>query len=139
MAMDNTCTLTGNVTREPTLRYTPSGQAVASFSLAVNRRWQNRQTQEWEEAVSFIDITCWAQLGENVAESVPKGSRVTVTGRLDQQSWETPEGEKRSKIVVVADDVAASLRWAQVAITRNERGEGGGQAAPNYNDQDEPF
>ncbi len=73
MAQDNTVTITGNATREPELRFTPSGQAVASFGIAVNRRWQNRQTQEWEEATSFIDVTCWAQLAENVAESVGKG------------------------------------------------------------------
>ena len=114
MAIDNTVTITGNATREPELRYTPSGQAVASFGVAVNRRWQNRQTQEWEEAVSFFDVTAWSQLAENIAESVAKGTRVTVTGRLDQRSWETPEGDKRSKIEIVADDIAVSLRWATV-------------------------
>ena len=154
MAIDNTVTITGNATREPELRYTPSGQAVASFGVAVNRRWQNRQTQEWEEAVSFFDVTAWAQLAENIAESVAKGTRITVTGRLDQRSWETPEGEKRSKIEIVADDIAVSLRWATVDITRNERAEGGGGftaavpagrradaggAAPAYNPDEEPF
>jgi single-strand DNA-binding protein len=153
MAVDNTVTLTGNATREPELRYTPSGQAVASFGIAVNRRWQNRQTQEWEEAVSFFDVTAWAQLAENIAESVAKGTRVTVTGRLDQRSWETPEGDKRSKIEVVADDIAVSLKWATVEITRNERSEGaqggqggqggrpagGGGGAPAYNPDEEPF
>ena len=68
MAMDNTVTITGNVTRDPELRFTPSGQAVANFGVAVNRRWQNRQTQEWEEATSFFDVACWAQLAENAAE-----------------------------------------------------------------------
>ena len=75
MAQDNTVTITGNATRDPELRFTPSGQAVTSFGVAVNRRWQNRQTQEWEEATSFIDVTCWAQLAENVAESVGRGAR----------------------------------------------------------------
>ncbi|MDH5519934.1 MAG: single-stranded DNA-binding protein [Acidimicrobiia bacterium] len=111
MAIDNTVTITGNATREPELRFTPSGQAVANFGVAVNRRWQNRQTQEWEEAVSFFDVTCWASLAENVAESVAKGTRITVAGRLDQRSWETQEGDKRSKVEIVADDVAVSLRW----------------------------
>ena len=102
MANGNNVDLIGNVTRDPELRFTPSGQAVASFGLAVNRRWQNRQTQEWEEATSFFDIVCWGQLGENVAESVSKGTRLIVTGRLDQRSWESQEGEKRSKILKTA-------------------------------------
>ena len=66
---DNTVTVIGNVTRDPELRFTPSGQAVATFGMAVNRRWQNRQTQEWEERASFFDVTCWGQMAENVAES----------------------------------------------------------------------
>lgn len=125
MAIDNTVTITGNATREPELRFTPSGQAVCSFGLAVNRRWQNRQTQEWEESTSFIDVTAWAQLAENAAESVGRGTRVTVTGRLDQRSWETQEGDKRSKVEVVADDIAISLRWATATVQKNERRDGG--------------
>jgi single-strand DNA-binding protein len=124
MANGNNVTVVGNATRDPELRFTNSGQAVASFGLAVNRRWQNRQTQEWEESVSFFDITCWAQLAENVAESVQKGSRVVVTGRLDQRSWETQDGEKRSKIEVIADEVGPSLRWATAQVTKNERRSG---------------
>lgn len=156
MAIDNTVTITGNATREPELRFTPSGQAVANFGVAVNRRWQNRQTQEWEESVSFFDVTCWATLAENVAESVAKGTRVTVAGRLDQRSWETQEGDKRSKVEIVADDVAVSLRWATADVMRNERpdsgggggrpsgggggGGGGGNAGPPpYNPDEEPF
>ena len=73
-------TVSGNVTRDPELRFTPSGQGVCSFSVAVNRSWQNRQTQEWEEATSFFDVTCWGDLGDNVSESLSKGSRVIVTG-----------------------------------------------------------
>jgi single-strand DNA-binding protein len=124
--MDNNVTVTGNATREPELRFTPSGQAVANFGVAVNRRWQNRQTQEWEESVSFFDITCWSTLAENVAETVAKGTRITVSGRLDQRSWETQEGDKRSKVEIVADDVAISLRWATAEVLRNERPDGGG-------------
>ncbi len=155
MAADNNVTVVGNCTRDPELRFTPSGQAVANFGVAVNRRWQNRQTQEWEEAVSFFDVTCWQQLAENVAESVQKGARIVVTGRLDQRSWETQDGDKRSKIEIVADDVAPSLRWATAEITKNERrggdfagnsggGGGGGSKAtsndpgPQYADE-EPF
>jgi single-strand DNA-binding protein len=128
MAADNTVTLVGNVTRDPELRFTPSGQAVATFGLAVNRRWQNRQTSEWEEQTSFFDVKCWAQMAENVAESIGRGSRVVVSGRLEQRSWETDQGDKRSKVEVVADEVAPSLRWATAQISRNERrdGDGGG-------------
>lgn len=158
MAIDNHVTITGNAGREPELRFTPNGQPVANFGVAVSRRWQNRQTQEWEESTSWIDVTCWGQLAENVAESVGTGTRVTVAGRLDQRSWETPEGDKRSKVEVVADDVAISLRWATATVTRNERrdqgaggvapgGAGGSrsfgapqsQQAPAYRPDEEPF
>jgi len=146
MAMDNTVTVVGNATRDPELRFTPSGQAVATFGLAVNRRWQNRQTQEWEEKVSFFDVTCWAQMAENVAESVQKGTRVVVTGRLDQRSWETNDGEKRSKIEIVADEIGPSLRYATAGVTKNERrgdfeggsGGGGGSSAPRAASSNEP-
>jgi single-strand DNA-binding protein len=125
---DNNVTIVGNVTRDPEIRYTPSGQANASFGVAVNRRWQNRQTNEWEERVSFFNVVCWREMAENVAESIGKGSRVVVTGRLEQRSWETENGEKRSVVEIVADEVGPSLRWATAAITRNERrgGDSGG-------------
>jgi single-strand DNA-binding protein len=127
----NTIVLVGNVTRDPELRFTPSGQATATFGLAVNRRWQNRQTQEWEEATSFFDVVCWREMAENVSESLARGSRVVVTGRLEQRSWETPDGDKRSKVEVVADEIGPSLRWATAAITKNERrGPGGDSAGP---------
>ena len=126
MGFNNTVTVVGNVTRDPELRFTPGGAAVASFGLAWNRKGQND-----EEIVSFFDITCWRGLAENVAESITKGSRVVVYGRLDQSSWEDKEGNKRSKVEIVADDVAPSLMWATVEITRNEfRGDGAGSSAP---------
>ncbi|HEY6533187.1 MAG TPA: single-stranded DNA-binding protein [Acidimicrobiales bacterium] len=124
MAPGNSVTVVGNCTRDPELRFTSSGQAVATFGLAVNRRWQNRSTNEWEEAVSFFDVTAWQQMAENVAESITKGSRVVVTGRLDQRSWETQDGEKRSKIEIVADEIGPSLRYATAQVVRNERREG---------------
>ncbi len=152
MANGNVVELIGNLTRDPELRFTPSGAPVANFGLAVNRRWQNRQTNEWEEQVSFFDIVCWRELAENVAESLTKGTRVMVSGRLDQRSWETQEGDKRSKVEVVADEVAPSLRWATAQVTRNERRDGGGgggfDSAPpppaeppagGYGDDEEPF
>ena len=125
MSNGNSVTLVGNVTRDPELRFTPSGQATASFGLAVNRRWQNRQTQEWEEATSFFDVVCWREMAENASESLARGSRVIVTGRLEQRSWETENGEKRSVVEIVADEVGPSLRWATAAVTRNERRGGG--------------
>ncbi len=127
MAIDNTVTISGNAGREPELRFTPSGQAVANFGVAVSRRWQNRQTNEWEEATSWIDVTCWNTLAENVAESVGRGTRVTVTGRLDQRSWEAENGDKRSKVEIVADDVSISLKWATAQVQRNEPRNPGGQ------------
>jgi single-strand DNA-binding protein len=123
--MDNTVTLVGNITRDPELRFTPSGQANATFGLAVNRVWTDRQTNERKEAVSFFNVVCWREMAENASESLQKGSRVIVTGRLEQRSWETQDGEKRSVIEVVADEIGPSLRWATASITRNERKSGG--------------
>ena len=121
MPSDNSVTLVGNVTRDPELRFTNTGQANVTFGLAVNRRWQNRQTQEWEEATSFFDVVCWREMAENVSESLARGSRIMVAGRLEQRSWETQEGDKRSKVEVVADEIGPSLRWATAQITKNER------------------
>ena len=123
----NHVTLVGNVTRDPELHFTPSGQAQASFGLAVNRRWQNRQTQEWEEATSFFDIVCWREMAENVSETVARGMRVMVDGRLDQRSWETADGDKRSKIEVTADEIGPSLRYASAQVAKNERREATGE------------
>ena len=117
----NTITLVGNMTRDPEIRYTRDGQANATFALAVNRRWQNRQTQAWEEQTSFFDVVCWRDLAENVALSLTKGVRVIVSGRLEQRSWETDGGERRSKVELVADDVGASLRFATAEVQRTER------------------
>lgn len=126
MAFDNTVTVTGNITRDPELRFTPGGSAVATFGLAWNRRWQNRQTNETEEQVSFFDVTCWNTLAENVSESLVKGTRVIVSGRMEQRSWETQDGDRRSKIEIIADEVSPSLRWATVEVIKNERRDGGG-------------
>lgn len=131
MAFDNTVTIVGNVTRDPELRFTPNGAAVATFGVAWNRRSQNPRTNEVDEQVSFFDVTCWRQLAENVAESISKGTRVVIYGRLEQRSWENQDGERRSKVEIIADDVAPSLRFATAQITRNEfRGDDAGSAAP---------
>jgi single-strand DNA-binding protein len=161
MAYDNTVTIVGNLTRDPELRFTPTGQATATFGVAVNRVWTDRQSQERKEATSFLDVVCWGQLAENAAQSLTRGTRVIVSGRLDQRSWENQEGEKRSKIEITADEVSPSLRWATAEITKNERrspdnyGNGSGGGAGNgagggnrqatrepvrsYADEEEPF
>jgi single-strand DNA-binding protein len=144
MAQDNNVSLVGNLTRDPELRYTTGGRAVASFGLAVNRRYQ--QNGEWQEQVSFFNIVAWGDLGENAAASLNKGNRVVVTGRLEQRSYETREGEKRSVTEVIADDLGPSLRWAQAQVERISRdsadaGSGGGAPRspdPVYGDE-EPF
>ena len=125
MGFDNTVTVVGNVTRDPELRFTQGGLAVANFGVA----W-NKKRNDGEDEVSFFDVACFRQLAENVADSVTKGARVVVFGTLSQRSWENQQGERRSKVEIVADDVAPSLKWASAEITRNEfRGgsEGGGR------------
>jgi len=121
--MSNSVTLIGNITRDPEMRYVPSGTPQTTFGLAVNRRWQNRQNGQWEESTSFFDVVCWRDLALNVAESMGKGARVIVAGRLEQRSWEVEGGEKRSKIEVVADEVGPSLRWAVATISKVDRRE----------------
>ena len=92
--------------------------------MAVNRRWQNRETNEWEESTSFFDVVTWRDLAENVALSLTKGMRVVVTGRLEQRSWETEDGDRRFKVEIVADEVGASLRFATVEVHKVERHQG---------------
>src|SRR5437899_3742534 len=100
----NTITVVGNVTRDPELRFTPSGQANTRIGVAVNRRWQDKTSGEWQEATSFFDVVCWRELAENVSESLSRGARVLVTGRLEQRTYEK-EGEKRSVVEIIADEV----------------------------------
>jgi single-strand DNA-binding protein len=127
----NAVTIIGNVTRDPELRFTASGQANTTFGVAVNRRWQNRQTNEWEEQVSYFNVVLWRELAENAAESLTKGARIIVTGRIEQRSYETQDGEKRSVIEIIADEIGPSLRWATVQIQRSERkgADGDGQSS----------
>ena len=119
--MSNSITLSGNLTRDPEIRYTRDGQANTTFGLAVNRRWQPRGSEEWEEATSFFDIVCWRDLAENVALSLVKGSRVIVSGRLDQRTWENEAGERRWRVEVTADEIGPSLRFATAEVSRTER------------------
>ena len=115
---DNTVTLVGNLTRDPELRFTQGGRAVASFGIAVNRRYQ--VNGEWQEQTSFFNVVAWGQLGENAAASLTKGARIIVSGRLEQREYQTQQGEKRTVVEINADEVGPSLRFAtaQVEIGR---------------------
>lgn len=125
---DSSVVVVGNITRSLDLKYTPSGAPNLRFGLAVNRRWQDKQSNEWKEETSFFDVVCWRDLAENVAESCDKGTRVVVTGRLEQRSWEQ-DGHKRSTVEIIADEVGPSLRWATARVEKTER-RGNGAAEP---------
>jgi single-strand DNA-binding protein len=121
MATDNVVTLVGNITDEPELRFTPGGAAVANFTVAVNRRFRN-QDGSWDDKLDgFFRCSCWRDMAENVSESLHKGSRVIITGRLQQRSWDDNDGNKRSTIEVQVDEVGPSLRWATAQITKARR------------------
>ena len=120
---DADITAVGNVTRDPELRFTPGGQAKATFGIAVNRKWANKATGEQQEQTSFLNVVAWGELGENVASSLTKGMRVIVKGRLEQRSWDKDDGSKGSVVEVVADEVGPSLRWRTVTVDRAERSE----------------
>jgi len=146
---DNTITLVGNLTRDPELRFTTGGRGVASFGIAVGRRYQ--VNGEWQEQTSYFNITAWGQLGENAAATLAKGSRVIVTGRLEQREYTTRDGDKRTAIEVVADELGPSLRWATAQVERQsgQGGQGGGNRGANagaasrgddpYMGDEEPF
>jgi single-strand DNA-binding protein len=119
MAVSSTVTIVGNLTRDPEIRYTREGQATTSLGVAVNHRWPGREGI-WEESTSFFDVVTWKDLAENVALSLTKGMRVLVSGRLEQRSWETDQGERRSKVEIVAEEVAASLRYVTLDVHRVE-------------------
>ena len=116
----NNLTLIGNLVDDPELRFTPSGVALASVRLAVSRRYQDRNN-EWQEETLFIRGTLWRDAAENAAESLTKGMRVIVNGRLELNQWETQDGDKRSEIRVSIDEMGPSLRWATAQVTRSPR------------------
>jgi single-strand DNA-binding protein len=129
--MSNNVTLIGNLVEDPELRFTPSGVPMAKIRLAVNRRWRDN-SGEWQEDTSFFGGTVWREQAESCAESLEKGSRVIVTGRLEQRSWETPEGEKRSVVEISIDEIGPSLRWATASVTKTAR-QGGGDFQKSSN------
>ncbi len=127
MAGDTTITLIGNLTNDPELRFTPSGAAVANFTVASTPRSFDRQSNEWKDGETlFMRCSVWREAAENVAESLQRGSRVLVTGRLKSRSWETKEGEKRTVIELDVDEVGPSLRYATAKVNKTQRGGGGG-------------
>ena len=125
--MSNNVTLIGNLVDDPELRFTPSGVALAKIRLAVNRRWRG-QDGEWQESTSFFTGTVWREQAESVGESLQKGARVIVSGRLEQRSWETEQGDKRSVVEIQIDEIGPSLRWATATVNKTTRsgGESGG-------------
>lgn len=155
--MSNNVTLIGNLVDDPELRFTPSGVAMAKIRLAVNRRWQ--RDGEWQEETSFFTGTVWREQAESAAESLQKGARVIVTGRLEQRSWETEQGDKRSVVEIQVDEIGPSLRWATASVNKTQRsggewsggggvGGGSGQSADvppapvardNYGPDEAPF
>jgi single-strand DNA-binding protein len=135
----NTVTIIGNLVEDPELRFTPSGVAMAKIRVAVNRRWRDKN-QDWQEETSFFGGTIWREAAENAAESLQKGARVIITGSLEQRSWETTDGERRSVVELRIDELGPSLRWATASVTRTARsgdgnwgggGSGGGSGGGN--------
>jgi single-strand DNA-binding protein len=114
-------TIVGNLTREPEIRYTTAGVATTTLGIAVNRRWKHHGSEEAEEEASFFDVVCFNELAENVALSITKGMRVVIPGRLSMRSWSDEDGRRRTKVEVVADDVAPSLRFATASVSRIAR------------------
>ena len=155
--MSNNVTVIGNLTADPELRFTASGVAMVNISVADSRRYQDRNG-DWQEDTSFFRGTCWRDMAENVAESLTKGARVVISGRLKQRTWETAEGEKRNVVELDIQEIGPSLRWATATVTKTPRtgggdfggggggGYGGGNAAPaapvaktDYGPDEAPF
>ena len=126
MASDNQITVVGNLTDDPELRYTANGAAVANFTVAHSTRIRDAQGNWSDGDTSFFRVNVWRALAENAAESLTRGTRVVVTGRLKQRSWENQEGEKRSAIEIEADDVGPSLKWATAKLEKTSRSNAGG-------------
>jgi single-strand DNA-binding protein len=144
--VSSTVTIIGNLTAKPEKKNIKSGSSLLNFSVAVNRRWRDKQ-DNWEEQTSFFDVTAWGELADNIEASLDKGTRVIVTGRLEQQTWEK-DGKNQSKVILVAEDIGPSLRKAQVGeITKMSSGTSAAQtkftpqkpaSTPSF-DEEEPF
>lgn len=161
MSANNSTTLVGNLTRDPELKILNNGTSLVKFSLAVNHRWRNNQTNDWDEKVSFFDCVAWGKLADNIADTFAKGKRAIVMGRLDLQQWEDDDGRNRSRVELVVEAAGPDLMWATASIEDNPREDGnsgGGrssgsgrtrsgrtsakrqtQSEPTYSDDEEPF
>jgi single-strand DNA-binding protein len=142
VANETIITVVGNLTDDPALRFTPSGSAVANFTVASTPRTFDKQSQEWRDGETlFMRCSIWRDAAEHVAESLSKGTRVIVTGRLKQRSFETKEGEKRTVVELDVDEVGPSLRYADAKVTRAARGDSGGRSAGSSSRgrQDDPW
>ena len=135
--MSNQITVVGNLTREPELRYTPTGAAVVKIGVAVNRFYTNRNGEKVEQT-DFFTVNAWRQLAENIAETCKVGQRVIVSGRLQSRTWETEEGQKRTVVEIEADEVGPSLRWATADVTKASRGGPGEWAAADATSETAP-
>lgn len=131
---DNTGTWIGRVAQDPDLKFINSGKATVKFSIAVEKSWLNRQTQQREKKVSFFNVTAWDTLAENVANSLHKGQRVIVTGTLEVDQWETEDGQKRSAVKIVADGIGPDLRFNTCTMHSTERPQT--SATPDFNAED---
>jgi len=147
MAGETTITIVGNLTDDPELRFTPSGAAVANFTVASTPRNFDKQTNEWTDGEAmFLRCSIWRQAAENVAESLEKGMRVVVQGRLRARSWESREGEKRTSFEIDVEEIGPSLKFATAKVNRASRGGGGGgysgggqSAAPQSGGAEDPW
>lgn len=139
---DNFVAIIGTTTRDIELRYTSSGTTVGDVGIAFNERVKGPDGQ-WEDGdPSFFDVTIWGSLAENAADSISKGTRVSVTGRLKMDSWENDQGEKRTKVKIVADSISPDLRWASASVEKNSKGSGSKRAAASSavpDDDEAPF
>ncbi len=144
MANETIVTIVGNCVNDPELRFTPSGAAVANFTVASTPRTFDRQANEWKDNDTlFMRCSAWRDAAENIAESLPRGTRVIVQGRLKMRSYETKEGEKRTVVEMDVDEVGPSLRYASAKVTKAERSSGqggfGGQQQPQGQQQQDPW
>jgi single-strand DNA-binding protein len=141
MAGDTTITIIGNLTDDPELRYTPNGAAVANFTVASTPRFLDKATNEWKDGDAlFLRCSIWRQAAENVAESLTRGARVIVSGRLKQRSYETTEGEKRTVYEVECDEIGPSLKYATAKVNKTTRsGAGGGGGGFGGAPADDPW
>ena len=137
---ETTCTLTGNLTADPELRFTPSGAALANFTVAATCRTLDKTTNQWRDGQAlFMRCTLWRQPAENLAESLRRGDRVIVTGRLRQRSFETREGDKRTTIELDVDEIGASLKFTTLTLTKTDRATAQAPTSEQAADDEPPF